>query len=146
MIKHSCLVVANGAEATFFRYTDEGSALEKVWGLGNSFAHIQDQDIVTDRPGVMSGGGSNIHGKDAMGVENSASDKAKEDFIKEVADKIESARKQNKLESVDIIAEPKTMGILRKNFSSSLSKLIDRSVSKDGSAKSTEDLLKMIGG
>jgi hypothetical protein len=111
MQKQSWLVVANGSEATFFKYTDEGKSLQKIGGLGNSFAHKQDRDIVSDRPGVMSGG-KNIHGRDSM--------------------------------SVDIIAEPKTMGLLRNNFSSNLAALVDHTISKDAISKDNAGLLKLI--
>jgi protein required for attachment to host cells len=144
MQKQSWLVVANGSEATFFKYTDEGTSLQKIGGLGNSFGRKQDKDIVTDRPGVMSGGGSNIHGRDSMSVEMSPTDKARENFVKAVADELERARKQDKLQSIDIIAEPKTMGLLRNNFSSNLAAMIDHTVSKDATSKDNDELLKLI--
>lgn len=143
MQKQSWLVVANGSEATFFKYTDEGKSLIKIGGLGNSFAHKQDKDIVSDRPGVMSGG-KNTHGRDSMSVEMSPIDKARENFVKEVADQLEQARKKDKLQSVDIIAEPKTMGLLRNNFSSNLATLINHTVSKDAILKDNDELLKLI--
>lgn len=143
MQKQSWLVVANGSEATFFKYTDEGKSLQKIGGLGNSFAHKQDKDIVSDRPGVMSAG-KNIHGRDSLSVEMSPTDKARENFVKEVADQLEQARKQNRLHSVDIIAEPKTMGLLRNNFPSNLAALIDRTISKDAIAKNNVELLQLI--
>jgi len=144
MHKQSWLVVADASQATFYKYTDNGKDLEALTGLGNSLGRQQDQDIVTDRPGVMSGGGSNIHGKDAMRVETTPADKAKEDFTKELVERLDKARKEDKLESIDIIAEPQVMGLIRQNCSSQLAKLIDRTASKNGSQMTTQELLDVI--
>lgn len=95
----------------FLNTLTKAKACKKIGGLGNSFAHKQDRDIVSDRPGVMSGG-KNIHGRDSM--------------------------------SVDIIAEPKTMGLLRNNFSSNLAALVDHTISKDAISKDNAGLLKLI--
>jgi protein required for attachment to host cells len=89
-------------------------------------------------------GGKNIHGRDSMSVEMSPTDKARENFVKEVADQLEQARKKDKLQSVDIIAEPKTMGLLRNNFSSNLAALVDHTISKDAISKDNAELLKLI--
>ena len=92
----------------------------------------------------MSGGGSHIHGKDAMTTELSPSDKAKKDFAKEVIDEFDQARRQDKLHAVDIIAEPSMLGLLRDAMDTNLQKMIDKSVSKDGIGKSEDELLDLI--
>lgn len=144
MQKQSWLVVADASEATFYKYTDGGTDLQTVTGIANGLAHKQDQDIVTDRPGVMSGGGSNIQGKDAMRVETTPADKAKEDFVKQLVERLEMARKEDILDTIDIIAEPQIMGLIRQSCSSQLSKLFDREVSKNANQKSAQELLEII--
>lgn len=144
MAKQTWLLVANGSEAVIYKYLAAGTALEEVGGVGNGTRRYRDQDLVTDRPGVMSGGGSHIHGKDAMTSEMSPSDKAKKDFAKEVIDELDQARRQDKLHGVDIIAEPSMLGLLREAMDNNMQKLIDKSVSKDGIGKSAEELLDLI--
>jgi len=144
MEKQTWLLVANGSEAIIYKYLAAGSKLEELGGVGNGTRRYKNQDLVTDRPGVMSGGGSHIHGKDAMTTELSPSDKAKKDFAKEVIDEFDQARRQDKLHAVDIIAEPSMLGLLRDAMDTNLQKMIDKSVSKDGIGKSEDELLDLI--
>ena len=144
MTQQTWWVVANGSEAVIYKYLAAGTALEELGGVGNGTRRYRNQDLVTDRPGVMSGGGSHIHGKDAMTSETSPSDKAKQDFAKEVIDELDQARRQDKLHGVDIIAEPSMLGLLRDAMDNNMHKLIDKSVSKDGIGKSQEALLNLI--
>ena len=144
MTKQSWLVVANGSEATLYKYLAGGTALEEVGGIGNGTRRYQDKDLVTDRPGVMSGGGSHIHGKDALTSEESPSDRAKQEFAQDIVDELDDARRADKLHSIDIIAEPSMLGLLRELMDSNLQKLIDKSVSKDASDKGTDALLELV--
>jgi protein required for attachment to host cells len=144
MEKQNWLVAANGSEAHIFRYIADGQDLKQLNSLGNGMRRKQDQDIVTDRPGTISGGGSNILGQSALAPEESPTDRAKEDFAKSVADELEDARRQDKLRSIDIIASPQMLGLLRDKMDKNLQRLIDRTVSKDPSEKSQEELLQLI--
>ena len=144
MEKQTWLLVANGSEAIIYKYLAAGSALEELGGIGNGTRRYRNQDLVTERPGVMSGGGSHIHGKDAMTSELSPSDKAKKDFAKKVVDELDQARRHDKLHSVDIIAEPSMLGLLRDAMDNNMQKLIDKSVSKDGIGKNSDELLALI--
>ena len=144
MTKQSWLLVANGSEAIFYKYLGGGKTLEKVGGIGNSNRRYQDKDLVTDRPGVMSGGGSHIQGKDALTSEQSATDRSKQEFAQEVIDELDNARRHDKLHSVDIIAEPSMLGLLRESMDNNLQKLVDVSLSKDAVEKDTDTLLNML--
>ncbi|MBT0586776.1 host attachment protein [Alteromonas oceanisediminis] len=144
MNKQSWLVVANGSEATLYKYLAGGTALEEIGGVGNGTRRYQDEDLVTDRPGVMSGGGSHIQGKDALTSEQSPSDRAKHEFAQSVVDELESARRNDKLHSIDIVAEPSMLGLMRDLMDANLQKLIDKSVSKNAHGKDKDTLLKLV--
>ncbi len=144
MTKQSWLLVANGSEANIFHYLAEGKVLEEVGGLGNGTRRYKDEDLVTDRPGTMSGGGNNIYGQSSLTPEQSPTDRAKQDFARAIVDELDEARRADKLHSVDIIASPQMLGLLRDSMDSNLKKIVDRTVAKDGSEKNHEELLKMI--
>jgi protein required for attachment to host cells len=144
MQKQNWLLTANGSEATIFKYVSSGQSLEVVTALANGMGRKQDQEIVTDRPGVISGGGKNIMGQNALSAEESPSDKAKEDFAKSVVNALEQARREDKLHAIDIIASPEMLGLLRDKMNKSLTHLVDKSVSKDPIEKTERELLKMI--
>lgn len=144
MNKQAWLVVANGSEAMIYQYLAKGSALEEVGGQGNGTRKLKDEDLVTDRPGVMSGGGSGMHGQSSLEPQVSPTDKAKADFAKQVAEEIEDARCKNLLISVDIIAAPEMLGLLRDNMNKNLLNIVDKTVSKDATGKTEEELLKLV--
>tara|TARA_R110001583_G_scaffold34137_1_gene114877 strand:+ start:1216 stop:1731 length:516 start_codon:yes stop_codon:yes gene_type:complete len=142
MNKESWLLVANGSEATIYRYLEKGTSLEEIGGVGQGTRRYKDEDLVTDRPGVMSSGGDNMHGKNSLTPEITPTDKAKQDFAKLVVEELESARKKDLLTSVDIIAAPEMLGLLRDSMNSNMLKLVGKTLSKDASDKSVEQLLK----
>ena len=144
MNKQSWLLVANGSEAMIYKYIASGQALEELGGSGNGTRRYKDEDLVTDRPGVMSAGGSNMHGQSALEPAVSPTDKAKLDFAKQVVDEVESARCDSTLQSLDIIASPEMLGLLRENMNKNLLKLINKTVDKDGIDKTEDELLALI--
>lgn len=144
MSKQNWMLVANGAEAKMYRYTAEGQSLELVNSLSNDASGQQDQDLVTDRPGVMSGGGKNIPGQSSLTSEESPTDKAKEDFAKTIADELDGIRRKDQLHTLDVIASPEMLGLLREKMDKNLVKLIDKTVSKDLVSKTDEELLSSI--
>lgn len=144
MVKQNWLLVANGSQANIFKYSAQGQSLERVNTLTNSAANQQDQDLVTDRPGIMSGGGKNIPGQSALTSEESPTDRAKEDFAKTIATELDAARRQDKMHSLDIIAAPEMLGLIREKMDKNLAKLVDISISKDLLNKSEEELLAAL--
>jgi len=144
MNKESWLLVANGSEATIYRYLEKGTSLEEIGGVGQGTRRYKDEDLVTDRPGVMSAGGDSMHGKNSLTPEMTPTDKAKQDFAKLVVEELESARKKDLLITVDIIAAPEMLGLLRDSMNSNMLKIVDKTLSKDATGKSVEELLKAI--
>jgi protein required for attachment to host cells len=143
MNKESWLLVANGSQATIYKYIAHGASLQEIVGVANGARRLKDEDLVTDRPGTIAPGGG-MHGQSSLTQEVSPTDKAKQDFAKDVVDQLEDARRQDKLHAVDIIAAPEMLGLMRDSMNSNLLKLIDKTVSKDGSEKSIDELLKLI--
>lgn len=143
MNKESWLLVANGSEATIYRYIAKGTHLEEIGGVGQGTRRYKDEDLVTDRPGVMSSGGS-MYGQSSLKPEVTPTDKAKQDFAKLVVNELEHARKQDQLSTVDIIAAPEMLGLLRDNMNINLLKIVDRTLSQDASDKTVDELLKAI--
>jgi len=144
MNKQAWLLVANGSQATIYKYLAEGQMLEEIGGNGNGTRRYKDEDLVTDRPGVMSAGGSDMHGQSAMEPSVSPTEKAKHDFAKQVIDEVENARCKDLLSSLDIIAAPEMLGLLRDSMNKNLLKIVDKTMSKDGVEKTKEELLQLM--
>ncbi len=144
MTKQALLLVANGSEAQLYKYLDGGKHLNEINEFSNAMRRFKDQDIVTDRPGVMSGGGDNISGKNAMAPETSPTDRAKKDFAKLVISQLESFRTKDAVQSIDIVAEPSMLGLLRGEMNKHLQDLVDKEVSKDGIGKAANALLNLV--
>ncbi len=131
MLGHSYLVVANRSKATLYEMQDDASALKPIKKITNVLGRSKDQWLVTDRPGSMSGGGNRIPGSDAMAPGQSPTERVLEEFAGEVAEMLDNTRKKEKTYNINIIAEPKFLGALRKKLDSPTQKLVKHTVSKD---------------
>jgi len=145
MKNQTWLLVANGSQATIYQYLADGSVLEEIGGTGNGTRRFKDEDLVTDRPGVKSGGGSNMHGQSALAASISPTDKAKQDFARSIVTELEEARCKNKFSFIDLVVTPEMLGLIRDNMNTNLLEMINKSVSKDGTNKTNEELLKLTG-
>lgn len=107
------IVVANREEATFYKKGSKGK-LEVVERLINPEGCLKDHELTTDRSGrgfSSSGAGSIRH---ALNRRSNRFDQVAKVFAQKIGKALELARKQGRFSEIEIVADPKFLGLIRK--------------------------------
>ena len=117
MKKEIWIIVANSTHARLF--TVDGATLKEHDALVHPECRMHEKDLVSDRPGV--------------GIEMKTSPKKNEMilFARQIADLIEKARNDGKLDRLFLTASPELLGLLRGEFSPQTADLIAFQGDKD---------------
>ena len=121
------VLIADGAQARVLENTGPGKGLKLVEGLDFAIQPLQAQDIVTDRNGSKSGGGS--HG----GFESRTDPVAHREtaFVKSLADMLNRKQQSGAFDRLVIAAAPIALGDIRKAISPAVQKLVIAELNKD---------------
>ena len=128
MLSHNALVVvADGHQAILFRNTaTQGVELAEKERL--SPKHLQDES----------------QGKQP--VETTPKDEDEATFAKQLADRLNTMVLQNKVDELVIVADPSTLGTMRKHYHKMLEQKLAREVAKTLTSATGEDIAKAISG
>ena len=138
------IVVANNTAARIFtlvapapRLKDDSlpttgqelSRLEEQEFLENPQGRVKNQALDADRPGRA----YQSAGKSRHGVTREVDAKTQEviRFARQVAARLESARRQGEVERLVLVAAPEFLGLLRQHLSAELRRMIDQELSLD---------------
>jgi len=107
----------------------EPSRLEERESLENPQGRMKAQAIDADRPGrAFQSAGMSRHG---ITREVDAKTQAAIRFARQVAERLESARRQGEVERLILVAAPEFLGLLRQHLSAELRRIIDQEFSLD---------------
>lgn len=124
----SWVVVCDGAKALILQNAGDAEILNLQ--VQETFGHPDeaDRDLGADKPGRS-------HQPDGIGgsavEETSWHDQAEEDFLKEVAAKVDGLVHDKSARQIILIAPPKALGTLRPNLSADAQAVITAEVPKD---------------
>ncbi|MEZ2129075.1 MULTISPECIES: host attachment protein [unclassified Sinorhizobium] len=124
----SWVVVCDGAKALILQNAGDAEILNLQ--VQETFAHPDeaDRDLGADKPGRS-------HQPDGIGgsavEETSWHDQAEEDFLKEVAAKVDGLVHDKNARQIVLVAPPKALGTLRPNLSADAQAVITAEVPKD---------------
>lgn len=130
------IVVADAARARIF--TRDGMTLTEQESLVHAAGRLHEGDLITDQRGDVQESMSST--SRSSGQEDVASQHENELFAKEVASHLYSARVDNRLEKLIVVAPPKFLGLLRDKLDGPTQKLVIHSLSKDLSKASLDDI------
>lgn len=130
------IVVADAARARIF--TRDTLNLAEKESLVHAEGRLHEGDLITDQRGDVQESMSST--SRSSGQENVASQHENELFAKEVATRLKSARVDNSLEKLILVAPPKFLGLLREKLDGPTQKLVIHSLSKDLSKASLNDI------
>lgn len=130
------IVVADAARARIF--TRDSLNLAEKESLVHAAGRLHEGDLITDQRGDVQESMSST--SRSSGQENVASQHENELFAKEVATRLKSARVDNSLEKLILVAPPKFLGLLREKLDGPTQKLVIHSLSKDLSKASLNDI------
>ncbi|MGE6605607.1 host attachment protein [Halomonas sp. NPDC076908] len=130
------IVVADAARARIF--TRDALTLAEQESMVHTEGRLHEGDLVTDSRGDVHESMSTT--SRSAGQENSASKHENELFAKKVAQRLYSARVDNSMEKLIMVAPPKFLGLLREKLDGPTQKLVIHSLSKDLSKASLADI------
>lgn len=133
------ILVADGSRAKVFKHGTD----DKVELLHETASpHPPSRDIVADRPGrTFDSQGSGRHAKEPP---SDAHDIAETNFIRSVADQMETACGKKEFDSLVVIAPPRALGDWRAACSDQLKKAITQEIPKEATTLPTAKLQEFL--
>lgn len=139
------ILVAHDAGARFFENDGPGKGIELVDEIAHAEGRERDRDFDADRPGRSFRKHSADPRRAAMSRSQTPHDRAVSDFARELGQKLQQARVQNRYERLVLVAPPRFLGLLRSALDSPTSQLVVGSLDKDLAAAKEPELIKHLG-
>lgn len=122
---HALVVVADGKKAVLFRNTAKrGIALEEVERIGPTNLEDESQGRQPD--------------------ETTPRDEDEATFAKQLAERLNLMVLQNKVDAVAIVADPSTLGVMRKHYHKMLEQKIVKEVAKTLTNATSDEIAKAL--
>jgi len=140
-MKLDWILTADSATARIYsvpasKYKSELTFLKE---LNHAEGKMKPQDLVTDRPGAYNPGHAQPSSANAVKgfsighyVTRDPKEVEIDKFIKEIAKMLEHAHSTHQYEKLILVAAPHILGLLNKNLSKEVKKIIKHSIIKDG--------------
>ncbi|MDG4866800.1 host attachment protein [Guyparkeria sp. 1SP6A2] len=112
--------------------------LVEITSLSNSAARLDNEDLVTDRPGSTTDRkGDAMH---AYRPANTAKDTEAKRFARDVVSRLDQARQDGKMDRFYLLAAPNFLGLLRDEMDDALAEVLVAQTAKDLTLRSTEEI------
>jgi protein required for attachment to host cells len=131
------VLVAESSRAKFFEVDSPKGALKEIDDMIHPASSMHEQKITSDLPGRGYDGKGGHH---KMEEPTSIKEHEQEEFAKQVCDKLESGRVDNKYHKLVIVAAPHFLGYLRKCMGSEVQKLVAEEINKNIVQLKNEDI------
>lgn len=139
----TCILVADGAHARVFLNEGPGKGIEELEEYSEDNDLRESREIASDAPGRSFESGGD--GRHAMEPPTDPKQHEKQEFHREIADRIEMAMKRHKFDKLVVVAPPETLGNLRDEFGKSAAVKIHAEVNKNLIKASRDELLGHLG-
>lgn len=137
------VLVADSSKAKFFKSSGKLDDLQEVADLVHSESRMHEQQVSSDLPGSNAGGGGSRHGFESQtGIKEHEA----VNFAHEIDAQLEIGRNNGQFSKLVVVSAPAFLGVLRKNISSNISKLITSEINKDLVKLSTEEIRNHLTG
>ncbi|MES9869438.1 MAG: host attachment protein [Sedimenticola sp.] len=135
------VVVADTSRARIFSADKPASSLVEIQTLAHPEARLHEGDLVSDKAGRDRNSGMRSHD---MGHTNDAKQEEASRFASQVCETIECGRANGHFKKLYVIAAPSFLGMLRKQQSNSVQRLIAGEVSKNLSSHDPNEIRKSL--
>lgn len=135
------VVVADSSRARIFTAARNATPLEEIETLAHPAARLHKGDLVSDKAGRDHNPGSTSHD---MGGKSDAKHEEAVRFANQLCDTLESARTAGRFGKLYIIASPAFLGIVRKQMSAALQKLVADEIPKELTRQTPADIRKQL--
>lgn len=124
------ILAADSSRARLFQLHAPDKTPQQLEEFDNPQGRAHNRDLVTDGNGRYFGKGEHDQGHTAPPGE-SAVEHEVELFAKRLAAHLEKCRSEQKFDQLRLVAAPKFLGLLRRNLSKEVERLVDESIAKD---------------
>lgn len=131
------IVVADQSEANFYGLEQRETPLQFVQRLEDPDAHLHDRDLKSDRPGRLfdhapaAGGRRGAVAHHATGGERNPRKVEARRFARRIADALDVERRQDRYDSLIVMAPPTFLGLLRAEIPPAVQALMRAEIGKD---------------
>ena len=132
------VIVADNARARIFSSHSVIKHLEEIEGFAHPEARLSNRELVRD----TSGKSVDQHG--SLDPATSPNDHEEQDFARLLGKHLKDLHNQQHFDQLILIASPKFLGVLRKALPGPLDQLVTRSIDKDLTTASVEQIIDYI--
>ena len=140
------VLVADNRRARLFRMTGARTGLptdlEEIEDVAHPEARLKEKDLVTDAPGRT--GETGRTQRHTFATENSEKDHERHLFGVRLCEHLDKLRANSKLAKLDIVAEPKFLGELRKDMGDKLAACVERSIAQRAAGMDSKGILRLL--
>jgi protein required for attachment to host cells len=137
------VLVADGRKMLFFRNHGDENQIDLRTEAHDRREDAKDSELKTDTPGTQ--GQSAGYGRPAM--EETDYHQLEEDkWVKEAADELKKRALRNDFDALVIVAPPKALGVLRKEFHKEVERRIIKTINKEMTDRPIPDIEDLLVG
>jgi protein required for attachment to host cells len=132
------ILVANQSEAQIYSGTPPNGNLLLINRLTHEEGSAHTRDLISDAPGrVHDRSGTARH---SMEPNTGVKEEGRRRFVKEMTERLESAHLRGEFDHLVILAAPAVLGVIRKTFTSGLTRAVVKEIPKDVIGQSTDKI------
>ncbi len=135
------VVVADASRARIFSAENPSGPLVEIQTLAHPEARLHEGDLVSDKSGRDRNTGSGSHD---MGNQNEAKQEEAIRFASQVGQALECGRTNKQFKKLYVVAAPGFLGLMRKNRTGSLQKMVTAEISKNMASHDVADIRKCL--
>ena len=134
------IIAADSSRARIFEVADREQRLLEIEDFLNPEARLADRDLITDAHPRFRGSG----GQNSDREETSAAEHQTDLFSKKLGRFLDKARVENRYNQLYIVAPPKFLGLIRRDLSKEVGKLVKEELPKDLSWLNARDIERYL--
>jgi protein required for attachment to host cells len=134
------IITADSSRARIFEVADREQRLLEIEDFLNPDARLADRELTTDAHARLRGSG----GQSSDREETSAAEHQTDLFSKKLGRFLDKARVENRYNRLYIVAPPKFLGLIRRDLSKEVVKLVKEELPKDLSWLNARDIERYL--
>lgn len=139
---NSWILVADNAHARIFNAETEKPELNEIENMIHPESRQHEQKLTSDLPGIQAGiATGNLHRVEGK---TDPKDYKAVEFAREICEYLESAHNAQKFHRLIIVAAPSFLGLLRKELSNKVNKVVTLEIDKDIVGQSPNSIRKHL--
>lgn len=136
------ILVADESRARLFRAGASNGELEEIADMVHPEGRMHGRDLTDDQPGSSHSSVGGVH--HGLAPHTALDEKISREFARELADLLEAGRVSHAFDQLTLVAEPKFLGVLRATLSQELARMVVRSLSKNYTQCTSDQIRKVL--